>query len=206
MKKSFLLLLIAVALQSCELLRLLTINATVGGSTVTGADSWQTKPGAQLSVESNIYDLNENSSIKAGLGFSMQGAKWEDTYMYSYKSANMTAASSMSGTTSLSYFILPLMYSFETDKGMYAEIGFQPGLLLSAKDKYNGTSNDYKESVNSFELGLPLGVGYRLKNGIGIGVKAIYGLTNMDKTEGGKGHNLLFGANINYQINWDKKK
>jgi len=214
MKNLIILFLLAGTLHSCSLLEECfflnnsTLNATGGGSTVTDGESWETKPGAQLSIESNIYDLNENSSFKTGFGFSFIGAKWEDTYMYSYsyKSANMTSASSMTGKTNLFYFIVPLMYSYENRNGLYAEIGLQPSLLLSAKEKYNGTSHDYKNSVNSFDLGLPAGIGYRLKNGIGFGVKAIYGLTNMDKTEGGSGHNLLFGANVNYQIIGDKKK
>jgi len=38
----------------------------------------------------------------------------------------------------------------------YGEIGLQAGILLSAKDNYNGESDDWKEYFKTFDLGIPL--------------------------------------------------
>lgn len=134
--------------------------------------------------------MNENSSINAGLGISFQGAAYEE---YEY-----------SGAVKLTYFNVPFLYKYESDGGFYGEIGLQPGLLISAKDKVDGEdSYDYKDFVKNFELGIPVGVGYQLNEQIEIGVRATIGVTNLDDSDWDMSyHNFLVVGLVRYLINW----
>lgn len=52
--------------------------------------------------------------------------------------------------------------------------------MLSAKDKYDGDSYDYREWIKTFDLGIPLGVGYEFPNNFGVGLRVIPGITNIN--------------------------
>jgi len=65
----------------------------------------------------------------------------------------------------------------------YGEIGFQPGLLLSAKDNYEGGSDDWSDYFKTFDLGIPLGVGYDFPNNFGIGFRVTPGVLNINAGE-----------------------
>ena len=51
--------------------------------------------------------------------------------------------------------MLPLVIRYQTKSGFYGEAGVQPGLLLSAKDKYSGITDNYKDHVKKFDFGIP---------------------------------------------------
>jgi hypothetical protein len=183
--------LIALILQSCATKQPLTFEAGAGMSSIQGSESYSTGGGGHAAVQIQTIEVNDNSSVNAGVGASLQGSSYDGMYM--------------SGSVKLAYLNVPLLYSYKTNNGIYGEIGLQPGLLLSAKDKYNGESHDFKDQVKKFELGLPVGIGYQFKNGIGIGAKGTYGLTNLDNTGYGKDHNLLIEAVVRYRMDWPKK-
>jgi hypothetical protein len=61
----------------------------------------------------------------------MQGAKWEDN-----------TDGFIEGRTNLLYLNIPFVMRYRFKNGIFAEAGIQPGLLLLAKDKYNGNSYD----------------------------------------------------------------
>src|SRR4029078_12598336 len=109
----------------------------------------------------------------------------------------------LSGKVTLSYLSIPICYLYEGQKGFYAEAGLQPGLLLSAKDKYNGRTDDYKGAMRKFELGIPVGAGYRTKMGLGFGARVIWGIINNQQS--GKGHNLLLMALLSYRIGFSRR-
>ena len=97
---------------------------------------------------------------------------------------------------------MPILYNYKTPGGFYAEAGLQPGYLLRAQDKYEGGEGwDYKDYMKKFELGLPVGVGYQVNKKLGLGARAIWGLTNnSDSGSGDKDHNYLIVGYINYNI------
>lgn len=166
-----------------------------GYSTVMGGSSWKGNIGGAVNVETDLIKKG-NSSLGGGLGISMQGSKYEEPPAY-YTDPGIT------GKVNLLYLNLPILYTYKCTSGFYGEIGLQPGLLLAAKDKYGGKSYDYKNAVKSFELGIPVGGGYRLKNGLGIGLRVIPGVTNMDDT-GDMQHNFLGMFLVSYRF-WQMK-
>jgi len=203
MKKIIILLLIAGAFQSCEILTRITLSLGIGASTIHGSPSFKDPVGFQAGVESKILDVNKNTSLIGGLGFSYQGAGYEETMNYG---GTGYASTVFSGRVRLSYLNVPLLYRYDFNKGFYAVVGLQPGLLVGAKDKYDSKSYDYKGHVNSFELGLPLGVGYRINDKIDFGLSGTYGLTNIDKPGEGTDHNILVVGLVRYTIDWPKIK
>ena len=111
-----------------------------GMSHITGGERWDPMLGLLLGVETNVYDIGEYSSIKAGVVFTLQGAKYSenystDLYMQTLKSVQSDEMG-YSGKVSLSYIYIPILYNYKTDMGLYLEGGIQPGFLVSAKDEY----------------------------------------------------------------------
>lgn len=163
--------------QSCATTPFTTTSVYFGGvhSRLPGSsDSWSGAFGLQAGAGFQIpYTSQLPISSFAELNFSMQGANWEEEW-----DEGLTK-----GTTRLWYLNIPLMTRYQFDNGFYAEAGLQPGFLLSAKDNYNDFSYNYKEYVKTFDLGLPLGVGFEFPNNFGVGLRVIPGLTNINTVD-----------------------
>lgn len=172
----------------------------IGGK--NAGDSWEDPVGGMIGIETKILELSRYSSINSGINFSFQGAAYTETYSgydeYDYPNGSVDE---FSGEVTLVYVNIPFLYQYRGDCGIYGEIGIQPGLLLSAKDKFNGGSYEYKDYMKKIEIGMPIGVGYWVNNQLCIGVRAIWGLTNnSDSGSGHKDHNYLISGIISYNI------
>jgi len=90
--------------------------------------------------------------------------------------------------------------------GFFGEAGLQPGILLSAKDKFGDTSDDTKDLMKIFDLGIPIGIGYQINEKIGVGFRVIPGITNIfeDEYEDEKDHNLVFALRGTYTLSLKK--
>jgi len=110
----------------------------------------------------------KGTSLSLGLQFSKQGGK--------YKEEN-----GLEGKVATSYINFPILIRYHTNSGIYFEGGLQPGIILSAKDKYEGITDDYKSHFKTFDFGIPLEVGYEFKKRFGIGIRVTPGIANIDK-------------------------
>ena len=174
---------LVVIAQSCSVTKELSGEVSVGKSSIYGeSDSWRDPVGFQVGVVAPITKFNESVSLRGELNLSAQGAAWEES---------ISGGTTISGKVSLLYIEAPFVARYMTKSGFFGEAGLQPGILLSAKDKYSGHSDNYKEFVNTFDLGIPLGAGYEFKNNIGIGIRVIPGITNINKEDSAKDRNLL---------------
>ena len=100
-------------------------------------------------------------ALQPELFYSMQGAKADD------------------GKVTLSYINLPVMIQrYIASSGFYIETGPQVGFLLSAKSKFEGTSEDIKSQMRSIDFALNFGLGYKLVSGIGISARYSLGATS----------------------------
>ncbi len=184
--------LIALILYSCKSAQppAARVTAGAGFSKISNGDSWRGTIGGMAGAEICL-PFSAVSSVNTGLNVSFQGSKYEETYIEN-------------GRVNLVYINLPVMYGYQSPGGLYVEAGLQPGVLISAKDKYNGSTHDYKDAVKKFELGIPIGAGYRFNNGLGIGLRVIPGITNLDDT-GDKAHNFLGMLLLSYRF-WKGKQ
>ncbi len=179
---SALLAILAIIAQSCATMKHLSAGISVGKSSIVGeSDSWNDPVGFQAGVSAPVANFSESMSLIGELNLSSQGASWEESF----------GGTSLSGKVSLLYLEAPFVARYQAKGGFFGEAGLQPGLLLSAKDKYSGQTDDYKDYVNTFDLGLPLGVGYEFKNNIGVGVRVIPGLLNINEGDSAKDRNFL---------------
>lgn len=96
----------------------------------------------------------------------------------------------------LKYLNVPLMGKYYLTKGFSLEAGPQVGFLLSAK----ALGNDVKDSVRPIDLGLNVGLGYKLDNGLNFGARYNFGLTNINDISGvnDKNQNSVFQFSVGY--------
>jgi hypothetical protein len=165
-----------------------SIVAGLSKSSIVGqSDSWKDPLGGQAGVIVSLTNFSESLSLKAEANISMQGAKWEENFN-----------EVVEGRTNLLYLNLPVVLRYRFKNGIFAEAGIQPGLLLMAKDKYNGTTYDYKDYVNTFDLSIPVGIGYEFKKKYAIGLRVIQGITNINSEGDSKDYNFVAALRFIY--------
>jgi hypothetical protein len=198
MKKLIILVLSAWIFQSCVSTKhfhspkSLDAVGGIGMTHVLGSKSWLPKMGGQIGVQAPLLIFDQKSSIKTGVEASFQGASWKEEMV--------------SGKVNTTYLNIPVLYTFEGNNGFYGEAGLQPGFLLSAKDKYENESYDYKDFMNKFDLGIPIGGGYIVNDRLQVGARATFGLLNNSNSEyDDKNNNLLITGIVRYRFNLSNK-
>jgi hypothetical protein len=101
---------------------------------------------------------------------------------------------------------LPLLCRYRLKGLLFVEAGPQIDWMLRTKDVYstdiNGDDVTYtiesKDQISRFDIGLAAGLHYKLKRdkGMGLGIRYLYGLTDMVKTQAGTQVNQAFYVNI----------
>jgi hypothetical protein len=108
------------------------------------------------------------------------------------------------------YIDVPLMINYKLGNSKFSlNGGLQPSILLSAKRKITGNGNDQSQKVtdqfNTFDLAASIGAGYQFDNGFGLNFGYDYGLTNINKSDGGfKAYNRVLQLGISYNFNKNK--
>jgi hypothetical protein len=155
-------------------------------SSITGGESWKDPLGIQAGVIVPVANFNKSLSLRVEGNISMQGAKWED---FGYK-----------GRFNLLYFNVPVVLRYQTESGFFGEAGIQPGLLISAKDKYEGTSYDAMDDMNKLDISIPVEIGYLLNEKIAVGIRVIPGVNDITKDEDEADRNLVFALRGTYRF------
>ena len=137
------------------------------------------------------YGINNKMSLSASALFSMQGEKWD-----SYDDSK----------DRLNYLNIPLTVNYYVWKGLSFHVGLQPGVLLSAKQSYDGESESIKEYTNSFDISLPFGVSYCYNN-IEMSLRYALGVTSAFKDEvieSGTPSNRVASIQLKYKFKLNK--
>ncbi len=149
--------------------------------------------GFQLGVMYCIYSSGEKFSCWLEPGYNAIGSGYNDTYVGGNQSYN--------GSVNLGYIMVPVIARFQSPMGLFGDIGIQPQFLVSAKDKYDGNSDDYKDYVNGFDFGIPVGVGYEFKKRIGVSARYYLGLSNINKVDSdSKDHNNVLSFRLHIRL------
>lgn len=160
---------------------------------VTGDDMDDAKSllAPQFGVFAN-YSISDKLGIQPELLYSMQGFKMEESY----------EGETYEGKLKLDYILVPIMVKFYPITGLSLQAGPQFGFLVSAKWKETGEDEiDVKDDAKKFDLGLNLGAGYELENGLGLDLRYNFGLTNINKEdEMGDGKNGVFSIALSYSF------
>lgn len=114
--------------------------------------------------------ISEEFSIQPELLISGQGARDE------YEGVNEDLK--------LNYLATPIQGKYYVSKGLSVEAGPQLGVLLSAKSEFDGKDVDIKDSVKNIDFGFNLGIGYKLDNGMAVGARYNFGLSDINDEDG----------------------
>lgn len=143
------------------------------------------------------YMVNEKFGLSAGAMFSQQGCKVGDV------------------TWNADYVNIPIMANSYIAPGLAIKIGVQPGFKVSNKVKTGGESfnadkiiygkdsqgvptvADYR--VQSLDVAIPIGISYEYK-GVVLDARYNWGVNNMLKADGLKGHNNVFQLTLGYRF------
>jgi len=163
------------------------------------------------------YQISSILSIEAGLHVETKGAiekyAYEDEYepgqgnVFGFAVAAQLAASSFKQSTSLTYLGVPVTANISPFPQM-PEFeflgGVQPSFLLGRKFKSSGfgssTTDKSKEGFKGIDMGLLLGAGYRLENGLGFRLAYEHGLTDITKNEFDTFQNRTIKLSATYDI------
>lgn len=164
-------------LHSCAFTPCTTMSANMGlvHSRIVGeSDSWDGAWGFQGGVAAELpFNCDFPLTAWTEVNLSMQGASWEEDW----------GEGLYNGVSRTWYLNVPLTARYPFGDGFYGEAGIQPGFLLSAKDKYDGDSYDIKDWFKTFDLGIPLGIGYNFNENFGLNLRVIPGVTNINGGE-----------------------
>jgi hypothetical protein len=106
--------------------------------------------------------------------------------MYSGQGANSQVNSGLvySSTINMNYLNLPVLFKYEHKTGLFAETGPQISYLLSAKEKIDNISNDFKDRTKTIDFSWAFGIGFKIPDiNLGIDLRYNLGLTNTEKAD-----------------------
>lgn len=113
--------------------------------------------------------VTKNISIQPELLFSGEGVRYENTVW--------------ADKQNLTYLNIPVLGMYNHPSGFFAETGPQIGFLLSAKIEKDGDSGDNKDYFKSNDFKWAFGVGYKIRSGLGVGLRYNLGLAQVyDRT------------------------
>lgn len=151
-----------------------------------------------------MMPLNEQVSLESGLHLAGKGGK------SSFESdGDGEGAYSFEDKTRLNYLDVPLLARYRLgESGFSIYGGVQPSLLLSAKQKSDGTgsesqSTNIRDRYKSLDMAGSLGVGYGFGNGLRINFGYDHGFSNIVKSDAfgsGKISNRTFKLTLGYNL------
>lgn len=149
-------------------------------------NDYESKAGAHVGLLGHIH-ISDQFALQPEIYYSDQGGKF--------------VRDGETRKLNLGYVNMPLMFQYMFDNGFRLQAGPQLGILASAKSKADGNSTDVKESFNSLDFGVPLGVGYISPSGFGVDLRYQVGLSNVSEDDGNKIHNRGLQLGLFYQFN-----
>ena len=188
---------------------LVALSAILLSATATA----QTRFGIKAGIShANIYADNDptkqftkaRTSALAGISIEMFAARRfsiQPELNYSYQVATETFNNSL---LTYSYIQVPILAKFYlSDSAFNFYLGPQLGFLVKANQKLRDVKTDMKEELQQTDFGGMAGVGFRIKTGWTLDVRAYHGAMNVFKSEfdgGTRTRNVVFTAAIGYQF------
>lgn len=143
------------------------------------------KAGANYSNFSNAkFDTKGLVGFHAGaiVGFTINDHfSVQEEFLYSQQGAIIKGGLIDGKEIKLSYVSVPILVHYKTNFGLYFEAGPQVGILVhEAAEGLTGSDSDFAEKIDAGIVG---GIGYQLKNGLGIGIRYYNSFTDVSKVQ-----------------------
>nr|WP_315028280.1 porin family protein [uncultured Chryseobacterium sp.] len=139
------------------------------------------KAGLNISSLSNS-DSNSKAGFYGGVFANIpvaQDFSVQPEVLYSGMGAKAKGNSDLK--VNLDYIAVPVMFQYNALPNLYLEAGPQFSFLINSKFKNNSASVDAKDTFKTFDFGLGLGAGYYFTPNIGVNVRYVAGLTDVNK-------------------------
>jgi hypothetical protein len=147
-------------------------GANIANQKLTGDFNLDTK--AIVSFHGGVFVVwmfTEQLGLQPELLLSMQGSKDKDD-MYDYK-------------ITTNYVSIPVLVRYNINDMFSVHAGPQFGILVSAKEEFDGDKEDIKEDFKTMDIGLAIGAEANLPvPNLGVGLRYIIGLTNVLSDDG----------------------
>mgnify|MGYP003747234327 FL=1 len=157
------------------------IKAGMNVSSITD-DAGLEDQGSRIGFNAGVFatiPVAESFSIQPEVLYSQYGDKYDDVILgtrYSYQ-------------RKLDYIAVPVMFQYNFVPNFYLEAGPEFGFLVSAKNKLKNETNNntinesdnYKDSLNTFNFGIGIGAGYYFTDNIGITARYVAGISDLAK-------------------------
>ncbi len=169
------------------------------------------RPGLHAGFFANVA-FTDKLSFQPELFYSAQGTKLAN---------NLDNSDEENRRMLVNYVQVPLLLQYALTEKLSVQAGPQIGILLSAKRKWDGyweedgwdeeytyieepDSDDIKEYFKTLDIGLGIGLGYKISERFGIYTRYIHGLTNMVKEQylspGEKEGNRVIAVGLSYSF------
>ena len=180
----------------------------IGTSSFAQGFGWGVKAGLNVSGMNNT-GLDSKTGLTAGVFVDYRFNDWigmSADLLFSREGA-MLKSGGDKYIAKTNYLNLPILAKFYVLDQLAFNIGIQPGVLLSGKDKVKEsgeetaftTTNNYK----SFDFAFPVGVSYEFFNKLILDARYNIGVANISAGEGGKVHNNVFALTLGYRFSPD---
>lgn len=140
------------------------------------------------------FGLSDQFAVQSELLYSSVGAKIDYSEGVKDSTGDMFYV--------MDYLSIPVMVKYYPTKNISLELGPQLGILLSAKMKMDGESEDFKDESESIDFGAGIGGEYKLDNGLFFNARYVLGLTNVIKEVSGDDYvkNNVFQFSVGYKF------
>ena len=145
--------------------------------------------------------------------YSMQGRKYDDVSVHEQavkEGLLLSANGSMISKEYHHYFNVPLTANFYIIDRLAVRTGIQLGYLFHQSGTLESPHDDYPKhsisgSPSKFDLSIPVGVSYALKNGLQFDLRYNHGLSNLSWSDGIiKEKNRVVQFTVGYCFDWQK--
>ena len=143
------------------------------------------KAGLNLANVRNEGQVNNKARIGFYAGGVLQSALADNLFvqpelLYSVKGYRALAtASTGEALVSLNYIALPVLLNYQPTEKLSLLAGPEVGFLSSAKSRLEGYTYNVSNSYRKIDLGMDLGLSYKLTNSIGADLRYNYGIKDL---------------------------
>jgi hypothetical protein len=152
------------------------------------ADGISVTPDSKLGILGGLYltaNLSDKIAIQPELHFASMGSK-VDLLGEEIK-------------TKLSYLSVPVLFRYNITENFNLQVGPQLGFLVSAKEEFDGDSEDVKDAYKGIDFGAAIGLGVDFGK-INGGLRYVAGLSNTFDSDGDINSSDFTVKNNSFQI------
>jgi len=148
-------------------------------------DSNETKVGLALGAVAE-FKLSEIFAFQPEIVYSSQGVATKDSKV----------------KLKMNYLNVPLIAKYYPTENLSLQLGPQIGFLVSAKVDDGERTVDVDDNLKTIDLGLSLGLGYKLDSGLFFDARYNFGLSDInDYQTNNKNHNSVINFSVGYFFN-----